>query len=340
MERDYEQQADRIETVLQHNHLPARVGGGTVLPTSTRYYLQAPVNVRVQKVAALAEEIALALGVPQTSVFRDKDRINVEVPRLANEMVRFPAIVQRLPRRMTPLQGLLGLDDDGLPLLLRIDAPAVRHVLIAGTTGAGQTMLMRQFLLSLALFYRQGQVQLVLIDPKQRGLQPLARLPHLWQPLASTGKDIRRLLTEVLALMEDRDQRKIRWPRIVIAVSDVVEAARLAGPPAMAALSRITGQGQEVGIHVVANTKEPTSSLLKPLLKENFPARIVGTVTNSRDAQIASGVADSGAEKLGGSGQFIAVVRDKITRFQGTQLDEEDIQRATAALQQSEWTKR
>jgi len=320
-----EQQADRIEMVLHNYRLPAQVWGGAVLPNSIRYYLRTPINVRVQKVAALAEEIALALGVPQASVFRDKDRINVEVPRTTPGVIHFSAILQQLPRRMTPLQGVLGQDGDGLPLLLRLDAPVVTHVLIAGTTGSGKTMLMRQFLLSLALFYRQGRVQLVLIDPKQRGLRPLAKLPHLWRPLASTGKEIRHLLAEVVALMEKRDRQSDGWPKVVVAVDEVAEVAMTAGPPAMAALTRIAQRGREAGIHLVASTQKPTSSLLGPLLKGNFPTRIVGAVANSKDAWTATGVADSGAEKLGGSGQFLAVVRNQITRFQSGWLSEEEI---------------
>ena len=327
-----EQQADKIEMVLHNYRLPAQVWGGAVLPNSIRYYLRTPVNIRVQKVAALAEEIALALGVPQAAVFREKDRINVEVPRATPGTIRFATILQRLPKRLTPLQGVLGQDSDGLPLLLRLDAPVVTHVLVAGTTGSGKTVLMRQFLLSLAILYRQGQVQLLLIDPKRRGLQPLARLPHLWQPLASTGKDIRRLLTEVLALMEERDRRGISWPKIVVAVDEVAEVAMTAGPPAMAALTRIAQRGREAGMHLVASTQKPTSSLLGPLLKGNFPTRIVGAVANSKDAWTASGVADSGAEKLSGSGQFLAVVRNQITRFQSSWLDGGEIQRVTTWL--------
>jgi len=246
--------------------------------------------------------------------------------------VTYMRLMQRLQRRLPPLHGLLGQDRDGLPLLLRLDAPAVNHVLIAGTSGSRKTVLMQQFLLSLALFYRQGQVQLSLIDPKQSGLRSLAGLPHLWQPMASTGKEIRHLLAEVVALMEKRNRQSDRWPKVVVAVNEVAEMARIAGPPAMAALTRIARRGRETGFHLVVSTQQPTSSLLEPLLKGNFPTRIVGTVANSEDALTATGVASSGAEKLGGSGQFLAVVQGKITHFQSAELNEEDIRRAVAAL--------
>jgi len=254
------------------------------------------------------------------------------VPRPATGMVCFPEIVSQLPRRLTPLQGLLGEDSEGRPLLLRLDAPAVTHALIAGTTGAGQTMLMRQFLLSLALFYRQGQVQLSLIDPKRRGLQPLANLPHLWRPLASTGTEIRRLLAEVVALTEKRYRQGNRWPKLVVAVNEVVEVARIGGPPAVAALTHLTRRGRETGVHLVASTQKPTSSLLGPLLKGNLPTRIVGLVADSKEAQVASGMADSGAEKLEHAGQFIAVVRNQITRFQSSWLTENTIRQTVSFL--------
>ena len=325
-----EQQADRIEMVLQSHKLPVQVTGGVILPSSVRFHLQAPMNVRINKISALAEEIALALGAPRAHVFRGKGEINVDVPRTTPTTLHYVDVLRRLPRRLLPLQGVLGQDDEGVPLLLRLDAPVVSHVLVAGTTGSGKTVLLQGFLLSLTLLYQQSRVQLVLVDPKRRGFLPLAESPYLWRPLASSGLEIRQSLEAMVALMERRDRTGARWPKVVVAVDEVAEVAMTAGPPAMAALTRIAQRGREAGIHLVAGTQKPTSSLLGPLLKGNFPARIVGAVANSNDAWVASGISKSGAEKLSGSGQFIAVVRNQISHFQSGLLEAGEIQRAVS----------
>jgi DNA segregation ATPase FtsK/SpoIIIE-like protein len=168
-------QADRIEHVLASHRVPSRVTGGTVTPRLVRFHLVTPLGVKVRKVASLSEEIALSLGAKTCRIYRQEGQVQVEVPRDDAEVVHFLALCRKLARgaggreMVPPVTAVLGLDEDGAPLLLRLPSPNVAHVLIAGTTGSGKTALARTMVASLALFNNQRALQLVVVDPKGRG---------------------------------------------------------------------------------------------------------------------------------------------------------------------------
>ena len=151
-------QADRIELVLSSHRVPVRVTGGTVSPRLVRYQLSTPLGVRVKRVAGLAEEIALSLGAPSCRVYRQEGQVQVEVPRHDSQMVPLLDLCRRLAQEgprgqatVPPVTAVLGLDQEGVPLLLRLPSPNVAHALIAGTTGSGKTALARTIVASLAL---------------------------------------------------------------------------------------------------------------------------------------------------------------------------------------------
>ncbi|MCB0151549.1 MAG: DUF87 domain-containing protein, partial [Caldilineaceae bacterium] len=182
--RTLEMQADRIEAVLQRHRVQAHVDGGLVTPRFVRFRLVSDGTTRVNKITGLADEIAMELDKREARVYRDGAAIQIEVPRGTPEPVRMLPLCDRLSL-IPPVTAVLGLEQDGTPLLLRLPAPDVTHVLVVGTTGSGKTALARSLLVSLAMHNRQSQVQLVLIDPKGRGFGPIARMPHTLGSVAS-----------------------------------------------------------------------------------------------------------------------------------------------------------
>ncbi|RME60577.1 MAG: DUF87 domain-containing protein, partial [Caldilineae bacterium] len=187
-------QADRIEQVLAQHKVPGRVKGGTVTPRFVQFKLATQVGAKVSKVAALSEEIALALGAREARIYRDGGDINVEIPNDRPAPVRLLPLSKRLTV-IPPVTAVLGLDEQGVPLLLRLSAPDVAHVLIAGTTGSGKTALARTLLTSLAMHNHPGQLQMILIDPKGRGFGPLATLPNVHGEVAKTPEEAVARLT-------------------------------------------------------------------------------------------------------------------------------------------------
>ncbi|HIP99208.1 TPA: DNA translocase FtsK, partial [Candidatus Bipolaricaulota bacterium] len=175
--RMLEYQADRIEAVLAQHKVPGRVTGGTVTPRWIRFQVVPAMGARISTIKNLSEELAVALEAPNVRVARRGAAVAVEVPRDDPRPVLLLPLLRGL-RNVPPVTVVLGLDDGGVPLLLRLPAPDVAHVLVAGTTGSGKTALLRTMVLSLALRHpRPGELALVLIDPKGRAFGDLAGLP-------------------------------------------------------------------------------------------------------------------------------------------------------------------
>jgi S-DNA-T family DNA segregation ATPase FtsK/SpoIIIE len=309
-------QADRIEMVLAHHKAPARVNGGVVTPRWVQFHLAPALGTRLNRVQALADELALALGASQVRVSRQGAALQVEVPRSDPQPVRLLELCRRLPA--VPLgTAVLGIADDGAPLLLRLPSPDVAHVLVAGTTGSGKTALTQSLVLSLALAHRRSQLQLVLVDPKGgRAFEPLAGLPHLLKPVLVDSGQAALALAELVALMEQRDLSRCSTPRIVVVIDELADLAVTGGKPLLEALARLAQRGREAGIHLVACTQKPAASVLGSVSKANFPVRLVGRVTSIEDARVATGIGGSGAERLMGRGDFLAVSGAGLTRFQ------------------------
>lgn len=329
-----EQQADTIEMVLASQRVPGRVFSMTVAPRVVRFSLATSLGTKVQRISGLAEEIALALGVSSARIVRSDGALQVEVPRAEPGKVELETLLREMPAPPPPCTAVLGVDEAGSPLLLRLPSPDVAHVLIAGTTGSGKTALLRTLLASLAMHNRSSALQIVLIDPKGRGLGMLADLPHRQGPLAREIWDVIDVLHRVVAEMERRDRRKMREPRLIVAIDEVAELAMLAGDRVLNLLTRLTQRGREAGIHVIASTQKPTAAVLGSLAKANFPVRLVGSVGSPEEAKVATGIAGSGAEKLTGHGDFLLVSKGQTIRFQAAWISPEAIAQVVKRLQQ------
>ena len=175
MRRVLEYQADQIEMVLTSHRVPAKVTGGVVTPRWVSYRVLPELSTKVAKVIALSEELALRLGAQKVRVSRQGPNLQIDVPREDGQIVRLLSLCRRVSE--VPKQtAILGMDETGTPLLLRLPSPEVAHVLISGTTGSGKTALARSMALSLAMHNRLGVVQMVFIDPKGNGFDHNSRI--------------------------------------------------------------------------------------------------------------------------------------------------------------------
>jgi len=331
--RTLEMQANRIEEVLERHRVQARVEGGTVTPRFVRFQLIADGATKINKIKTLADEIALELNKREARIYREGGTIQVEVPRGQPESIRLLALCEQL-QNVPALTAVLGLEPDGTPLLLRLPAPDVAHVLVAGTTGSGKTALARTLLVSLAMYNRQSQVQLVLIDPKGRGFGPLAVLPHTLGSVANTSSAAVERLHWLVEEMERRDQQGASRPALIVAVDELADLLATGGAVVETLLTRLGQRGREAGIHLIACTQKPTAQLIGGAMKANFPVRLVGAVAGRDEARYATGITDSGAEKLEGKGDFLLVARGESVRFQTAWLGPEDLERVSLVLRE------
>jgi len=335
MRRVLEYQADQIEMVLYSHKVPGRVLGGVVTPRWVRFEVVPALGSKVNGVARLSEEIALRLGSGGVRVRRQGGRVQVEVPREDGEVVRLLPLAARLgeiPRQA----AVLGLDEEGVPLLLRIPSPEVGHVLVCGTTGSGKTALARSMVVSLALHNRQGEVQLVVIDPKGRGYAALADLPHLKYPVVREVVDAGYVLNELVRLMTERDREGVSEPRVVVAIDELADLVMSGGQGIARSIMRLTQRGRGAGLHVIGCTQKPTVDAIGSLVKSNFPVRLVGSVVSAEDAKVASGLPGTGAEKLMGRGDFLLVVKGEVRRFQAAYVSEGEVEAVAAKLRVGE----
>jgi S-DNA-T family DNA segregation ATPase FtsK/SpoIIIE len=322
-----EHQADRIEATLANHKVHSRVSGGTVTPRFVRFDLLPAPGTRIQRISALAEELALTLDASSCRVQRNGGRVQIEVPRPDPAKVRFERVVSRLGDGVPACSALLGLDQEGMPVLLRLPSADVAHVLVSGNTGSGKTVLARTMALSLARLNRPRDLQLVFIDPKRRGFGPLSGLPHLLTPLIQDPERAGELLERLVGEMEQRDLGGRSRPRIVVLIDELADLVMAGGRKIETPLTRLAQRGREAGIHLVACTQRPSATVIGGLIKSNFPVRIVGSVASAEDAKVASGLPRTGAERLMGKGDFLVVARGEQFRVQGAYAGPSEIRR-------------
>jgi S-DNA-T family DNA segregation ATPase FtsK/SpoIIIE len=333
--RELEAKADAIEMVLHEHKAPARVTGGHVTPRWVQFLLQTNPGVKISRVESLSREIAVALGAPSARVTTQGNAVRIEVPRTDPQPLKLLPLCARIPpSRIPPGTAVLGLADDGAPLLVRLPSPEVAHVLLAGTTGSGKTALLQTIVLSLALLHHRRQLQFVLIDPKGRAFEALQRLPHLLRPIVTQPDRAVQTLSDLVCLMEQRDRSRVTDPRIVVAIDELADLAQTGGQAILDGLGRLVQRGREAGIHVIGATQKPSSAVIGPLVKANFPVRLVGRVVSAEDARVAAGVGGTSAEKLTGRGDFIAVYGPGLIRFQAAYVSMGEMEMAVQHLAQ------
>jgi S-DNA-T family DNA segregation ATPase FtsK/SpoIIIE len=325
-------QADRVEAVLATHHVPGRVTGGTVGPRQIRLNVDPAPQVKVSSVKRLAEDLALALRVPQLGVDRGTEGIVLSFANPQPRNVRLLGLVEEVVP--VPVStAVLGMTEEGAPLLARLASPDVAHILIAGTTGSGKSVLLRTIGASLMLTHSTRALRLLCIDPQGRTFRGFEGARHLQRKPVSQMREAREVLGSLVRTMEVRDRRGDKvdgrgTPRIVVLIDELAELVMEGGEQIVGLLTRLVQRGREAGIHVVGATQHPSSAILSSVMRANFPLRLVGKVTSAQDARVASGRAGTGAHLLGGRGDFLAVNGgDAPLRFQAAEISEKEIKR-------------
>lgn len=329
-------QADRVEAVLAAHRAPGRVTGGTVGPRLIRLFLNPAPSTRFSAIKRLADDLALAMRVPALSVDRDPNGVVLSFPNPQPKPVDFFPLLAQVDR-VPPATALLGLTDAGLPLLARLSAPDVSHMLIAGTTGSGKSVLLRAIAASLVLSNPASALRLLCIDPKGRTFQAVAAAPHLARPVITTPGEAIEALTSLLRTLAIRDRRGELpgegTPRIVVLIDELADLLMAGGAPVAETLTRLAQRGREAGIHLVVATQHPSAAILGGVMRANFPLRLVGRVASTQDAQVASGRGSTDAHLLHGRGDFLALPGgDAPIRFQVANSRDKELRERVAAL--------
>jgi S-DNA-T family DNA segregation ATPase FtsK/SpoIIIE len=198
-------------------------------------------------------------------------------------------------------------------------------------------VLLQAMVLSLALRHpRAGELALVLVDPKHRAFACLEGLPQLVRPVISDPEEALEALGSLVRLMERRDAAMEDKPPVVVVIDELADLMMTGGKEAERRVTRLVQRGREAGVHVVAATQKPTAAVVGSLVKANFPVRLVGKVASAQDARVAAGWAGTGAERLLGKGDFIAVAEGRTHRFQGAYVSREEIEELVGLIRGGE----
>jgi len=325
VKQQYDLQADVIEAVLARHGVWARVWEITDTPCRLRFMLTVPQDIRLRQVTSLGDELAMALHAAHAWVYRKNGIIRVEIPSDMRRVVQYQPLIREV-NDIPPLTALLGIDDEGTPLLLPLADDNVAQVLVAGTTGSGKTSLLRIMALSLAAHNKPRDLQIVIIDHKRK-LTALEGLPHLVAPPIVDRDVAGTVMARLVQLLDARianNGRQGRKAPLVVFVDELADLLAISETEMEHAIVRLTSQGRSENIHLVLATQHPTANALNTTTKANLPCRIVFRVTDAHKASVATGVRDSGAEKLLGRGDGLVVFCGDTIRFQSAWVSDED----------------
>jgi len=322
-----EHQGDRIVAVCAAHRVPVNCTGGTVGPRHIRFFISPAPHVRFANIKRLADDLAVALRVPTLEITHSTEGIAIEIANPDPFSVRLRPLLNAIAEGGPCPQStaLFGMTDDGTPLLARLAAPDVAHVLVAGTTGSGKSMLLRAIAASLAFWHRADLLKLLILDPSGQTFRAFGGLPHLARPPISAPGEMLEALRSLVFLMEQRDRRGESLPRIIVIVDELADLVmQVAGAEEL--LTRLVQRARKSGIHLVAATQRPSAAILSGLMRANFPLRLVGKVVSADDAKIAAGRGGTNAQNLVGRGDFICVSGTESRHFQAPYVTDEDIQ--------------
>jgi DNA segregation ATPase FtsK/SpoIIIE, S-DNA-T family len=308
-----EAQASQIEAVLvQEGLADARVTGGRVAPHFVWYEVQTD---QPAAIGGLGDEIALALHVPVCRIDHRDGNAYVEVPRADAPTLRLVDLYQRLATKgargrktIPPVTAVLGLDLEGVPLLVQL--PRVGPLLVAGETGAGKTSLARTIVASLAMHNPSRSLRLALVG---EGLMPFADLPHLVMPMTAEPSTT---ILEVTAITAMRDAARHAEHHLVLVIDDL---DRLQARE-QAVLKTVLHHGLPARVHLLATVADLSAMRVNP---SHFPVRLLG---RGAEPVVEKPLRSTDAVALFGRGDFFVVAKGQVSRMQAAFIEPEEIQ--------------
>lgn len=333
-------QAHQIERVLAHHAVEAEVTGGVAEGQRVSFDLHTQLSASWERLQQAVTDLKNTLGVSEVAMKRHQGRWRLQLTAAPPPPVTLLPLLESLPA-LPPVTATLGLGEDGDPLVVHFAPDDVTHLVVAGGAAAGKTSLLRSLVASLALTNRQAQVQLVVIHSQatassQEALRLLRYLPHLMLPLVHTGPAAQEALTFLVEEMGYRLERRRQRPAIVVVIDDLDILLATGGRPLLGRLSSLLQSGPQAGIHLVLSLAQFQTSPLNSLLQTHLPIRLVGRTPHATEARAASGVRESGAEKLVGRGAFVAAAYGQVqTLFQAAYLGETELAAALTQLRRA-----
>ncbi len=334
-------------------------------PVIAQYEIELEAGLRLNKISALADDLAIALRVPSVRVVAPipgKNTVGIEVPNEIRQVVRLRDVIEQSDSRVHKMNipVFLGQDVSGSPM--PVDLAKMPHLLIAGRTGTGKSVCLNAIIVSILMCCKPDEVRMLMIDPKMVELSGYGRLPHLMHPVITDMKKAEAILGWAVDKMEERYSllakagvrhinsyndlgreevlRRLeiddeeggtdvpdKLPFIVIIADEMADLMMTAGKDVEQHIIRLAQKSRAVGIHLILATQKPTVDVITGLIKSNLPARLSFQVASKTDSRVV--LDENGADKLLGNGDmlFLWPGTSVLIRGQGTYLSDAEIDR-------------
>ncbi|MDP8974732.1 MAG: DNA translocase FtsK [Actinomycetota bacterium] len=348
-EHDAEGTSRRLTRALSELGVQAHVVRAVVGPRVTRYELRLGSGVKVGKVRNLQQDIAYALAATEVRILAPipgKSAVGVEVPNTRPAKVTLGDVFSEYPDANDwSLPVGLGKDISGRAVFF--DLAEMPHLLVAGTTGSGKSVMLNGLLTSLLLTTDPRQVKMVLVDPKRVELSQFARVPHLITPVVTDVKKAANALSWAVSEMERRyevlervgvrsldgynDRTEKQMPYVVIVIDELADLMMTAAAKVEDAVIRLAQKARAVGIHLVVATQRPSVDVITGMIKANVPSRVAFAVSSQIDSRVILDA--NGAEALLGQGDmlFKPVSALRPSRVQGAYISESEVDHVVSA---------
>ena len=352
-----EQRARLIQETLASFGAPVQVVEINRGPTITQFGVEplfvetraGRTKVRVNKIASLADDLALALAAPRIRIqapVPGHSYVGIEVPNDEMTLVALRDIIESEPfqRNKHPMRFALGRDVTGHPITATLET--MPHLLIAGTTGSGKSVCVNAILTCFLLNNTPDDLRLILVDPKRVELTSYNGVPHLLAPVVV---EIDRVIGALQWMTREMDKRyhlfaqagarnitdynvrmklegKKKLPFLVVVIDELADLMMIAPGETEQTITRLAQLARATGIHMILATQRPSVDVVTGLIKANFPARVAFAVASNTDSRVI--LDQPGAERLLGRGDMLFQAPDAPApvRLQGVFVSDHEIQ--------------
>ena len=342
---DTKARAEIIKSTLADFGVEVKMEGANVGPRVTQYTLLPSPGQKLSKITAYEPNISYELATTSIRIeapIPGKRAVGIEVPNKQPATVRLASVLtsQEWATNTRPLLFAVGKDIAGQSIVASLEK--MPHLLIAGQTGSGKSVMVNSILTSLVFRNSPADLKLILIDPKQVEMAPYNHIPHLLTPVITETEKCISALKWSVAEMERRlkafssegkrdiseynsNRREERMPFIVIVIDEMADFMMAAGRDLEALIARIAQKARASGIHLILATQRPSVNVVTGLIKANVPARMAFTVVSQIDSRVI--IDQSGAEKLLNAGDMLFITADmpKPVRLQGALVEKAEI---------------